>query len=55
MTVAQLIEKLKKCDPEGEVRFGYEDDNPMNGQPILGLIEIKFHDDIDVNTVVIRG
>lgn len=55
MTVSELIEKLKKCDPEAEVFFEYEQSNPLEGTPILGLLEIRYHDDIDANTVVLRG
>jgi len=55
MKVSELIEKLKKCDPEAEVFFEHEDCNPLEGTPILGLLEIRYHDDIDANTVVLRG
>lgn len=55
MTVSELIEKLKKCDPEAEVFFEYEQSNPLEGTPILGLLEIRYHDDIDTSTVVLRG
>ena len=55
MKVKELLERLKKCDPEAEVLFEYEQDNPLEGTPVLGLIEIRYHDDIDANKVVIRG
>ena len=55
MKVSELIEKLKKCDPEADVSFEYNGNNPLEGTPILGLLEIRYHDDIDANTVVLRG
>lgn len=55
MKVKELLERLKKCDPEAEVFFEVIEKNPLEGMPILGLLEIRYHDDIDVNTVVLRG
>ena len=54
MKVSELIELLSKCDPEGDVTSAFEPDNPLDGEDITDVIEIKFHNDGVSPTVVLR-
>lgn len=55
MKVKELIAILEKCDPEGDVDFAYEADNPLDGSSVSDVLEIKYpHNDLS-STVVIRG
>lgn len=56
MKVKELIERLIKCDPEGEVTFAHELDNPLYGTSAFNVLEIKnLTSDGLIPTVVIRG
>lgn len=56
MKVFELIEKLKKCVPCADVAFGLSDENPEDSRDIRSVLEIRYHEDADVNPlVVLRG
>ena len=56
MKVKELVEKLKECNPEAEVSFAFEMDNPLNGSYIDEVIEICFRSDATKSDmVVLRG
>lgn len=55
MKVKELIEKLNQCDPESDVEFAYEQDDPTNGNAITSVIEIKFFDGFTPDVVVLRS
>lgn len=55
MTVQKLIDLLIQCDPTAKVEFIHADDNPLCAWEVYGVIELKYHDEDTVDTVVLRG
>lgn len=55
MKVKELIEVLKKCDPNADVDFAFEQDNPFDGTSVSEVVEIRYPGADTDSIAVIRG
>lgn len=55
MKVKELIEVLEKCNPNADVDFSFEQDNPFDGASVSDAIEIRFPGSGTDTIVVLRG
>lgn len=55
MKVKELIEVLKKCDPNANVDFAFKRDNPFDGTSASEVIEIRYPGSDADSIAVIRG
>lgn len=55
MKVSKLMSLLEKCSPDADVSVVYGEDNLLDGCEVTDVIEITFHKDCFVNSVVLRA